>query len=131
MDNFWKINALILIGVILWMVLQNQNKEIAFLLSVAICCISVAMAVGYIKPVLELVWKLSQVGGLEDSVLHQLLRTVGIGFAAEITGRICTDAGNASAGVVARFSGSVAMLYCGIPMIQALMGMIQELVGVL
>lgn len=131
MEYYWKTIALTLIGVVLWIVVEKQEKNISVLVTVAICCMVATCAVSYLQPVIRFLQELSAMGENDGSLLQYLLTTVGIGFLSEITGRICSDAGNSSVGAVVKFLGSSAMVYSGIPIMQSLIFLIQEIIGVI
>ena len=131
MDYYWKTIALILIGVILWIVVEKQEKNISVLITIALCCMAASCAASYLKPVIRFLWELNVMGKNDDTVLKYLLTAVGIGFVSEITGRICADTGNTSVGSVVKFLGSSAMLYSGMPVMQSLVLLIQEIIGVI
>lgn len=131
MDSFWKTVALVLVAVILWLVVEKREKDISVLLTLAVCCAAAAAAASYLEPVLALLWQLENMGQLEDGLLKLLLKAVGIGFVAETAGMICTDAGNGSMGNMVRFLGSAAILFVSIPILNALMNLIQEILGII
>ena len=128
MDYYWKTIAMIITGVVLWVVLEKQEKHISVLLTTGICCIAAIASAVYLKPVIQFVHDLNQ---MDDGLLQNMIRLAGIGFLSEITGRICSDAGNTSAASMARFLGSSAILYGSIPLFQTLMDLIQDLMGTL
>jgi hypothetical protein len=54
-----------------------------------------------------------------------------MGTVAEITAMLCMDAGNSSLSATVRLFGSCAVLYISMPLMQTLMKLIQEILGVL
>ena len=131
MAYFWKTLALILIGIILWLVLEKQEKDTATLLSLAVCCGVMAAAAIYLQPVLDFLRRLEALGELERETLGTLLKVVGIGVASEMTAMICTDAGNSSMAGMVRFLSCTATLYVSLPIMETLMNLLQDILGVL
>jgi stage III sporulation protein AD len=131
MAYYWKIIGFVMVAVILWLVLDKREKDLAILLNLAVCCALAAAAMAYLQPVLEWIRQLCAIGNLEEEMLRTLLKAVGAGTAAEITGMICLDAGNSSLSGVVRLVGSCAVLYISIPAMQTLMNLIWEILGVL
>ncbi len=131
MELFWKGAAAVLLAVILGLALGRQEKDIAALLTIAVCCMVAALAVAYLEPVLDLLWELEAVGALQEGLLSILLKAVGIALTAEIAGTVCADAGNASLGKVLHLLSAAAILYLSIPIFQALLALIQEILGTL
>lgn len=120
-----------MIAVILWLLLEKREKDLALLLNIAVCCGLSAGAMFYLQPVIEWIWELSAMGNLTQDMLRTLLRAVGIGTVAEMTAMICMDAGNSSLAASVRLCGSCAVLYISIPLMQTLMSLIQDILGVL
>jgi len=131
MDEFWKAAAGMLIAAVLWLTLQKQEKDIALLLTLAVCIMTFAVLVGYLEPVLDFLRTLAALGQLQDGMLGLLLKAIGIGLTGEIAGNICTDAGNASMGKLMRMLTSGAILCLAIPLFQALLSLVQEILGML
>lgn len=127
MDIFIKASAGILIALICYLVLQKQGKDISTLLAVTICTIVAIAALQYITPLIELIDRLEQLGGLNSQMIQILLRSVGIGLIAEISSLICADAGNAAMGKTLQFLGSVVILWLSIPLFNQMIDLIKEI----
>lgn len=131
MDGFWKILAGTLVSAVLWLTLQKQEKEISLLLTLAVCCMGGAALLHYLQPVLEMLRNLETVGQLPGGVMGILLKILGTGLGADLAANICTDAGNAAMGKMLRTLGSGVILFLALPLFETLMGMVQELLGVI
>ena len=129
MGLFWKAAGAVLIAVVLGLSLGKQEKDFAVLLTLAVCCMVMAIAVSYLEPVLDFLRELEALGDLQGDMLGVLLKAVGIGRGAEIAGMVCTDAGNGSLGKQLQMLGSAAILYLSIPIFSALLSLIQEILG--
>lgn len=129
MGLFWKAAGAVLIAVVLGLSLGKQEKDFAVLLTLAVCCMVMAIAVSYLEPVLDFLRELEALGDLQGDMLGVLLKAVGIGLVAEIAGMVCTDAGNGSLGKQLQMLGSAAILYLSIPIFSALLSLIQEILG--
>lgn len=129
MVTFWKVAAAILITVVLGLAVGKQEKDIAVLLAMAACCMAGAAAVSYLEPVLDLLWELEALGQLQGGMLGILLKAVGITLVAETAGMICADAGNGSMGKMLQMLGSAVILYLSIPIFQAFLTLIREILG--
>ena len=129
MGLFWKAAGAVLIAVVLGLSLGKQEKDFAVLLTLAVCCMVMAIAVSYLEPVLDFLRELEALGDLQGDMLGVLLKAVGIGLVAEFAGMVCTDAGNGSLGKQLQMLGSAAILYLSIPIFSALLSLIQEILG--
>ena len=129
MDGFWKASAVVLITVILCLAIGKQEKDIAAILSMTACCIAAIAAVSYLEPVFDLLRELEEIGDIQSGTLGLLLKAVGIALVSELAGMVCSDAGNGSLGKTLQVLGSAAILYLSIPMFQALLTLIRDILG--
>ncbi len=128
MDGVVKVLCGALIAVILGLALRQQGKDVALLLSIAVCCMVVAVGVSYLTPVLEFVQQLNSSTGINSDFLQILLKSVGIGLVAEIAGLICTDAGNAALAKTIQILAAAVILWLALPLMRALLELIQKMV---
>lgn len=129
MTEFWKAAAMILIAVVLGLAVGKREKDISVLLTMAVCCMTAMIAVSYLEPVLDFLWELESVGNIQKGFLGILLKAVGIALIAEVAGMICSDAGNGSLGKTLQMLGSVVILYLSMPIYNALLTLIREILG--
>ena len=129
MGLFWKAAAAVLITVVLQLTLGSQSKDIGLMLTMAVCCMVCVLAVTFLEPVLEFLQELEALGDLQGEMLGTLLKAAGIGLVAEIAGLICSDAGNSSLGKMIRFLGSTVILCMSLPILRALLELLQMMLG--
>ena len=127
MDIFLKTTAGVLIALILTLVLSKQGKDFSLLLTILVCVIVSAAAINYLTPVITFFERLQNIGKLDTEFLEILLRAVGIGLLAEITGLICSDAGNAAMGKTLQFLASGVLLWMSVPLFTNIIDLIEEL----
>ena len=92
MDIFWKASASILISVILILILGKQERDIAALLAIAVCCMVGICLVHALEPIMDFLYSLQSLAGSDSSVLKSLLKITGISLICEIVSAICADA---------------------------------------
>lgn len=129
MDIFLKASAGVFIAVILCLSLAKQGKDLSLLLTVVVCCGVVTAAVTYLQPVIDFLKRLQTIGQLDSEIFQTLLKAVGIGLLAEIMSLICTDAGNASLGKTLQILATAVILWMSIPMLNALLELIDTILG--
>ncbi len=129
MDLFLKAAAAVLLAVILYLVVNNRSKELAILLTLAVCSMIVVAAGRFLHPVLAFAENLQSVGGMNDEYLSILLKVVGLGFLAEITSLVCADAGNATLGKVLQILASCVILWLSLPLLNGLIELVQDILG--
>ena len=129
MDGFLGACGAIFLAIILIVNLSGHRKDMAALLTLAVCIMVAMVAVQYIRPVLEFVEELEEIGGLDGEMIRILLKITGIGMISEIVVHVCADAGNASVGKSLQFLAVMVMLALSIPLFRSLILVIQEILG--
>ena len=129
MDTFIRVIATLMIAVILGLTLQKQGKDIALALTVAVSCMVLLAAVDYLKPVVGFIKRLEEIASIDGQWIAVLLKAVGIGLVAQISALICEDSGNAALGKTIQFLSSAVILWIAIPLMNALLDLIQRILG--
>lgn len=129
MTVFWQTTAAIVLAVILGLTLEKQGRDIGVLLTIAVCCMAVMIAVAYLEPVLDFLRKLETLGNLDGRLVGVLFKVVGIGLVSEIAGMICADAGRASLGKSLHLVAAAVILWLSLPIFTALIDLIQSILG--
>lgn len=131
MDLFMKAAAITLISLILWVLLSKQNKEMALLLSILACCLIFTSAISYFQPVIDFFEKLETIGNLDHKLIEILLKAACVGVLSEVIGLLCKDAGNAAVGKTLQLLASAVILWLAIPLLNELMELAEDVLGVL
>lgn len=118
-----------LIGVVLCGVMSRFGKEVSVLLSLAVCAMVLVVAMSFMQPVVELIRSLAEVSQLEPEWIAIVLKTVGIGLIAQFAGLICTDSGNSAMAKAVEILAAAAVLWLSIPLMTALLELVQTLMG--
>ncbi len=129
MELFWQGAALVLLGVVLSLALGKHGGEAGILLTVAVCCTVAVLALNYLKPVVEFIRQLEQIGRLDDEMLQILLKAAGIGIITEIAAMICADAGKGAMGKALQMLGTAAILWLSLPLLTQLLELLQQILG--
>ncbi len=129
MDTFVKAIAGILIALVMGQVLWKQGQDISLLLTLFVCTMVMLVAVNYLKPVLDFLEHLQSAGNLDSELFRILLKVVGIGLLAELTGLICTDTGNAALGKTLQLLASAIILWMSIPLLRQLLELVENILG--
>ncbi len=127
MEKFFSVTALILLTVVFVLVIRKQNAEIAMLLGLCGCCVGFAAAVGYLQPIIQFIRRIQHLASLDEQMLQIILKITGIAFTAEIAGTVCADAGNAALGKSLQMLATVVILYMSIPMLDALLDLVDRI----
>ena len=114
-----------MVGVVL--ILALGRKDLGLLLGMAVCAMIAIAAVRYLEPVMDLLDRLQTLGGIDGDLVAIVLKAVGISMVTEIAGLVCTDSGNASLAKVLQILGVSVMLWISLPIFEALLTLIQEI----
>lgn len=129
MDIYLKATAAVLIALVVGLSISKQEKDMSLLLSIAVCCMVVTAAITYLQPVIRFFERLQTLGELDAGMLTVLIKAVGIALLSEITGLICTDAGNAALGKVLQILATAVILWISIPLFERLIELIENILG--
>lgn len=129
MTYFFQGAATVLVAAVLCLVLDRQGKDFSVLITICVCCLLVYLGLSFLDPVLDFMEKLESLGNLDSSMISILFKIVGIGIISEVAGMICSDAGNASMGKALQILASAVILWLSIPIFNAMLELIQEILG--
>lgn len=129
MELYFKGVAGVLLAVVLILTLGKQERDLAMVLSMAVCCMCAGAAVTVLWPVVEFLKELEQTAQLNSALLNNLLKIVGLGLITQIAVLVCQDAGNASLGKSLQLLGTAAMLQLSVPIFQGMLDLIREILG--
>lgn len=129
MNTFFQAAGAVMIAVILILTLGKQGKDMAVLLSIVVCCMTIALAAAYLSPVMDFLQELQTMGGLDSQLLRILFKIVGIGMVTEVAVLVCNESGNGSLGKSLQILGTAVILWLSIPVFRALLELIQKILG--
>ena len=129
MDGFWGACGAVFLSIILIVNLSGHRKDMATLLSLSVCVMVALVAVQYIRPVLDFMEELKELGSLDGDTIRILIKIVGIGVLSEIVVPVCADAGNTSVGKSTQFLAVMVMISLSIPLFRSLIRVLQEILG--
>lgn len=121
--------AAVLLAAVLGLTLANRSKEYGIMLTIAVCCMVLILALFYLDPVLAFLQELEALAGLDQGILPILLKVTGIGLVGEIAALVCSDSGNSSLGKAVQVLGSGTILWMAIPIFRSLVELLQQILG--
>jgi stage III sporulation protein AD len=129
MDIFFKIIACIFVSVTVCLVLSKQNKDIATLLSIGVCCMVATVAFSFFQPVIDFLSKLQDLTGVDENLFMILTKTVGIALVGEVASMICNDAGYGAMGKVLQILSACVVLWLSLPLFTKLIELIESVLN--
>lgn len=129
METFVRLVGLALICVILSQILKKQSTEQAVLLSLGAVSMMVLGAAAFLSPVAAFFSRLEKLGSLDHEMLRILMKATGVGILAEIAALICTDGGEQAMGKAVEIAGAGAVLWLSLPMLTALLELVERVLS--
>ena len=129
MGIFLKACGAALIAAILVLIIGKSSKDFALVLTVLVCCMVTLTAMEYIRPVLDFLSELENIGGLDHNMVRILLKVAGIGLITEVCSLMCADSGSASLGKTMKLLGSSVMIWLSLPLYTMLIELLQRILG--
>ena len=129
MDTFLKTIGGILIALILWISLGKQNKDFSMLLTIIVCIMVFFAVTTFLRPLLQFIKKIQQLGDVDTDLISVVLKSVGIAIIGEICTLICKDAGNESLGKALQFLSTTFVLWISIPVFEKLLSLLDNILG--
>jgi stage III sporulation protein AD len=129
MDTVLRTIAGVMLALILGITLSKQGKDMTVVLTVAVCCMVVTVAISFLDPVVDFFSLLRSVGDLDSDIMGIILKCTGISLIAEIAGLICSDSGFGAMGKAIKILAVAAVLWLSLPLMTSLVEMLQSVMG--
>ncbi len=123
-----KLSAAALLASSVCLVLKKNSPEMGLMLAVLVCVGGFALIAEILLPILELIRDAGKLGGISSTLFYPLLKCLGIGIGAKLSADICKDSGQTAIAGSVELAGAVCAVYCSLPLLNALMDMLEELV---
>lgn len=129
MERFLQLTALALVGVILAVVVGRNSRQMAAVLTLAVCCGLALGAMELLTPVTDLLARVRKLGGLDSELVKVLLKAAGAGLVGEMAALICADAGEHAMAKALELLTNTAVLWLSVPLIERLIDLVEEVLG--
>ena len=127
MADFLKTISGVLLALVLGICLSKQAKDWSMLLSVAVCCMVMAVAARFFIPLIRFMEKLQDTAQLDREVLSVLLKAVGVGLVGEFASLICQDSGFSSLGKGIQILTTATVLWLALPLMESLLDIVGKI----
>ena len=119
-----KIISLALITVFASMIVKQLKPEIAVFITIVGSLLIITLAIDSISEVVNYFSNIFEKTGVNTSLLKPLFKIIAIGYLAEFSANICTDAGAASIADKVLFAAKLIILVISLPIITTVVDMI-------
>lgn len=127
MPAYGKLFALALVTAVLTVTVRKQSPEQGLLLSLAGCLMGAILLLGWIRPVINLVRKLSDSAGLDPDLTGPMMKVLGIGLLTQVAASVCSDAGQTALAKLLELGGSLLALCLSLPLLEAVLVWIEDI----
>lgn len=125
--EFVKISLLAILCVVGIVVVRQLKSELALPLSIGVAVVIVSMLCDKLFELVYTFYNFSQDANIDNEAITCVIKVVGIGYLAEFTNNICVDANCKSIGDKVLLASKIAILFCALPMVDKLFGLIKEI----
>lgn len=118
-----------MIALVLAAAIGKREGDLAAVLTMAVCTMTVTAALAVLSPVLSFLYRLEDWGNIDSDILGILLKVLGIGLVTETGSLICVDGGSNALGKALQLLGCCVMLRLSIPLMDSMLILIQSILG--
>ncbi len=126
--DFFKISLLAILSVVGIVVVRQLKSELAVPLTIGVGVVIVSMLCDELYDLVYTFYNFSQEANIDNEAITCVIKVVGIGYLAEFTNNICVDANCKSVGDKVLLASKIAILFCALPIVEKLFGIIKDMV---
>lgn len=127
MDAIVKIGTAAVMASCACLLLKKTNPEMGVPMALLVCAATFAVAAGFLAPIMKFLNEARELSGLSDALFYPVVKSVGIGICAKLSGEMCKDSGQAAMAGGIEILGAVCALYTALPLMQTLLDMLEDM----
>ena len=124
MSEIFKVIGVGFITVITAVLLKGTKPELSFAVTVVGIIIILSFVVDMLRGTMALFVSISEIGGVDNSLLKLLLKIVGVGYLTEFGAGILTDFGSSSIADKVTLVGKITIVLLSMPVLESLLQLI-------
>ncbi len=117
-----------IVATVLIVVLKEEKKEMAIMLSIAAGVLLLVYIVSKVTPVVDMLNSMINNSGINKDFLVIILKITGIAYVVEFGKNICLDAGQSAIATKIEMAGKVIIVTLSLPLITSLVNVLTGLV---
>lgn len=129
METAAKLAALAMVAAVFCVLLRENGRVQAVLLSLAVCVGILVTGIRFLSPIWSVLEQLRKLSGLDSGITAPLLKVAGIGLLTQAASGVCGDAGEAGLAKAVEVSGAVLGLYASLPLLSAVLVLLEKFLG--
>lgn len=111
-------------------IIRRYNKEYALYISLAVSLLIFTAVLSSISPVIDLINSLSEAVGTSDIYIAILLKALAVCYITRFASDCCKDSGENAIAARIDFAGRIAILLISVPLFEAILEIVKELIDV-
>lgn len=127
MEIMVRVAAVAVTAAVLGAVLRRHTPELALLLVLGAGLWMLSLTVNALGSALELLRELTGLTGVDEQLLHPVVKTVALSLITRLTAEVCRGAGEGGIAAFVETAGTVLALGVSLPMIRAVLILLGEL----
>jgi len=120
-----KVGIIGVIGVLIAVQFKSSKPEFSVIIGFSVCTIIFSYTISNLNGIKAVMQEFSKILGQDMAYITIIIKIIGITYICEFSGSICRDAGYGAVGNQIEVFGKLAILISGLPIILALIEMIQ------
>lgn len=120
----WKVSLIAVTAVILCIMIKKYRSELSSLLSITAGIIIFFYSLACISSVLSFVRSLIELLPIDDFYIYELIKMLGVTYAAEFAENICKDAGYQAVACQIEIFAKLTIVIMSIPIINSLIAIV-------
>ena len=126
--DFYKIALLAILSIAGIAVVRQLKQEFAMPLTIGVSVLLLLMICDELYNIVYTFYNFADTANIDSEAISCVIKVVGIGYLAEFSNNICVDANCKSIGDKVLLASKVAILFCALPVVEKLFGVILSLV---
>ena len=126
-----KVIGFSIVALVLIIVVKEQRKDVAILLSILAGIFILMFAISKITPVISLLNNLAEKSGMNIEFFKVILKVTGIAYLVEIAKSICEDSNENALSQKLEIAGKVVIIAISIPIITSLLNLLSDMMVLL
>ena len=126
--DFYKIALLAILSIAGIAVVRQLKQEFAMPLTIGVSVLLLLMICDELYNVVYTFYNFADNANIDSEAISCVIKVVGIGYLAEFSNNVCVDANCKSIGDKVLLASKVAIIFCALPVVEKLFGVILSLV---
>lgn len=127
MEQIFQVTGLCLVGALLAVILKKGSPELSLLLVIAAVVTVLLFLSDALEELMSFLREIGSASGLSSDLFVPLYKTAGIALVVKVGGSLCRDAGESALASVVELAGTVCALLVSLPLLQAVLNLLLEL----